>query len=105
MVSRPGLGDRPLFVVGVGGQYAVRIKLAMGDFAGRIPLMVEGVSTMRLELGAYDSDPTTLQVPPPPSYRTPESRRNLQDLCEEAGSVPTHDPWVNTTPRRTLKAA
>jgi len=80
MVSRPGLGDRPLFVVGVGGQYAVRIKLAMGDFAGRIPLMVEGVSTMRLELGAYDSDPTTLQVPPPIISHTRKSTKSARPL-------------------------
>ena len=62
MVSRPGLGDQPLFLVRVGEQYVVRIKLAMGDFAGRVPLIVDGVSSLCLELGAYDAEPITLQV-------------------------------------------
>ena len=62
VVSWPGLGNKPLFLVRVGKQYAVRIKLAMGDFAGRVPLIVEGVSSLHLELRACNIEPTLLQV-------------------------------------------
>jgi hypothetical protein len=64
MVGRPGLGDRPLFLVRLGEQYVIRIKLSMGDFAGRIPLMLDGVSTVRLEIGASDPG-NTLQAETP----------------------------------------
>ena len=54
MLSRSGLGDEPLFPLELGGQYLLRIQLSMGNASSRLPLMVEGVSSLKLAMGRAD---------------------------------------------------
>lgn len=61
MTSRSGLGDEPLFLVRLGGLYVVRLHIAMGNAAGRLPLIVDGVSSITIS-AAGNHGGTPLQV-------------------------------------------
>ena len=54
MLSRSGLGEEPLFSVELGAQYLLRIQLSMGNATSRLPLMVQGMSSLKLAVGRAD---------------------------------------------------
>jgi len=67
-VPTPCHNDQPTFLLTTGEHYVFNIVLATGDTYGPVPLIVKGVTNLRLGSDNLETG-MSLPVPPPPSPR------------------------------------